>query len=112
MRSKEQEIEMLKKTALILSLLPITNSIKVISEKTDIPTSTIQRYLNNEELIKEVLKITNSKDSYEELSIKIEEWVKNSKKAGNRRGGKTSQSLHSFSKDEEGKFLGSGKSRR
>ena len=80
MRSKEQEIEMLKKTALILSLLPITDSIKEISKKTGIPTSTIQRYLNNEELIKEVLKITNSKDSYEELSIRIKEWLKNSKK--------------------------------
>lgn len=41
MRSKEQEIEMLKKTALILSLLPITDSIKEISKKTGIPTSTI-----------------------------------------------------------------------
>ena len=43
MRSKEKEIEMLKKTALILSLLPITNSIKEINEKTGIPTRTIQR---------------------------------------------------------------------
>ena len=102
---------MLKKTAQILSVLPITNSIKEINEKTGIPTSTIQRYLNNEELIKEVLKITNSKDSYEELSIRIKEWLKRSKKSGNMRGGQKSQNLHSFSKDGEGKFLGAGKKR-
>lgn len=112
MRSKEQEIEMLKKTALILSLLPITNSIREINERTGISTSTIQRYLNNEELIKEVLDITNSKDSYEVISTHIKEWLKKSKKEGHKRGGISSQNLHSFSKDEEGKFLGSGKNRR
>lgn len=112
MRSKDQEVEMLKKTAQILSVLPITNSIKEISEKTGISTSTIQRYLNNEELIKEVLKITKISESYEELSLRIKEWLKKSKKEGHKRGGANSQSLHSFSKDDEGKFLGTGKNRR
>ena len=111
MRSKDQEIEMLKKTALILSLLPITSSIREINERTGISTSTIQRYLNNEELIKEVLTITNSKENYEEISSKIKAWLRKSKSEGHKRGGISSQVLHSFSKDEEGKFLGSGKIR-
>ena len=112
MRSRNQEVAMLKKTALILSLLPITSSIKEINERTGISTSSIQRYLNNEELIKKILKITNSKDSYEELSLKIKEWLNKSKKEGNRHGGQTSQNLYSFSKNEEGKFFGTGKNRR
>lgn len=112
MKSREQELAMLNKVKLILSLYQNTSSIREISEQTNIPTSTIQRYLNNEELIREVLTITKSKESYEELSLKIKEWLKKSKAEGHKRGGVNSQNLHSFSKDEEGKFLGSGNKRR
>lgn len=111
MRSRDQELKMLKNTALILSLLPFTSSIGEISERTDIKSSTIQRYLNNEDLIKRVLEITKSSESYEDISVRIKEWLSNSKKNGNQRGGLKSQSLYSFSKDNEGRFLGSGKLR-
>lgn len=112
MKSREQELAILKRAATILSLLPIKSSIKEISEMTGFSTSSIQRDLNNEGLIREVLIITNSKESYEELSLKIKEWLKRSKAEGHKRGGVNSQNLHSFSKDEEGKFLGSGNTRR
>ena len=112
MISREQKLEMLNKMRLILPLIEQFSSIKEISEKTNIPTSRIQRYLNNEGLIRAVLTITKSEESYEELSLKIKEWLKRSKTEGHKRGGVNSQNLHSFSKDEEGKFLGSGNTRR
>ena len=80
MRSREQDFKMLKNTVLILSVLPFTSSIGEISERTDIKSSTIQRYLNNGDLIKRVLEITKSSESYEDIFVRIKEWLNNSKK--------------------------------
>ena len=49
MNKKEQEIEMLKRLSLILKELQNSKTIRDISEKTGIPTSTIQKYLNKKE---------------------------------------------------------------
>ena len=111
MLSEAQKREIIEKLIKVLKELETSNSIKEISEITNIPTSNIQRYLNNETLIKEAL-IEMKEVNYKEWLLVIRGWLENSKKSGNRRGGKNSQTLHSFSKDEDGKFLGSGKNRK
>lgn len=108
MRSKEQEIRMLKDLTTIIELLPTTNSIKEISEITEIPTSTIQRYLNKKELIIKILEKEKFEDYYG-LFEYIDNWLKNSKIEGNRKGGVISQERHSYSKDEVGKFTGNNR---
>ena len=50
MLSKKQEEERLEKFIKILDVLPSCESILEISTKTGIPTSTIQRYLNDKTL--------------------------------------------------------------
>ncbi len=75
-----------------------------IAEKYDIPSSTVGRLLNNEEVIKEI---------YEEdadfviSEIKIQ--LQNNKWNGNVLGGKTSSILNEYTKTEDGKFSGSRK---
>lgn len=111
MKKSEQRLKMLDRLSTILNYLPTSKSIRDISIKTNIPTSNIQRYLNNETLIKEAL-IEMKEVNYKEWLLVIRGWLENSKKSGNRRGGKNSQTLHSFSKGEDGKSLGSGKKRK
>lgn len=111
MLSKAQKLKMIENLIKVLRELPTSNSIKEISEKTNIPTSNIQRYLNDEKLIEEALN-EMKEGNYKEWLLVIRKWLENSKKSGNRRGGRNSQTLHSFLKDEDGKFLGSGKNRK
>lgn len=111
MVSKEQKEEMLRKLLEILRNLSTSNSIKEISEKTKIPTSTIQRYLNKKELIYEVLKESNCAEFAEQTIKEIEAWLQNNKTEGLKRGGTTSQERHGYSKDETGHFIGSRKSK-
>ena len=111
MLSEAQKREIMEKLIKVLKELETSNSIKEISEITNIPTSNIQRYLNNETLIKEAL-IEMKEVNYKEWLLVIRKWLEISKKSGNRRGGKNSQTLHSFSKGEDGKFLGSCKNRK
>ena len=49
-----------------------------------------------------------SKESYEELSLIVKDWLEKSKTAGHKLGELNSQNIRSFSKDEKSKFLGWG----
>lgn len=113
MISNEQRIERLKKLSNILKVMPECSSIGEISEKTKIPTSTIQRYLNNKKLFVELFLEEEKIDSNFENGISVYEQVqsflKDSKKAGLSKGGIKSQQLYGYSKDEDGKFQGKGK---
>ena len=111
MLSEAQKREIMEKLIKVLKELKTSESIKEISKKTNIPTSNIQRYLNDEKLIEEALN-EMKEGNYKEWLLVIRKWLENSKKLGNSLGGRNSQTLHSFLKDEDGKFLGSGKNRK
>lgn len=106
MTSEEQKITMIKKLKDILSVMSNTSSIKEISNLTKIPTSTIQRYLNRKDLLSELL---NDETLCEEVFKNNQEWLKNAKEEGLKRGGKNSQLNNDYTKDELGKFTGSKK---
>lgn len=116
MLSKKQEEERLEKFIKILDVLPNCESILEISTKTGIPTSTIQRYLNDKTLFnmyttKEELSFFNLEKAdkiYENVQI----FLALSKRKGQKKGGIHSQKLNSYSKDENGKFIGSGKNNK
>lgn len=82
MNKKEQEIEMLKRLSLILKELQNSKTIRDISEKTGIPTSTIQKYLNKKEYIEKFLETTKSTKTYEEVSENIKAWLVQAKLEG------------------------------
>lgn len=111
MRSKEQEIEMLEKLSKILRELPTAKSIKDISQKTNIPTSTVQRYLNKKDLITEFLEVNKSNENYEQINEEIKEKLSTYKSEGHRRGGQISQEKYGYSKGEAGKFTGNRKNK-
>ena len=101
MLSRKQEIERLNKIANIMLVMEHTNNISEISRLTGISTSSIQRYLNNYELLREA----GLKD---EDILNIKEWLSNAKRNGLSRGGKTSQKKYgdSYSRLNDGKFSG------
>lgn len=111
MRSKEQEIEMLEKLSKILRELPTAKSIKDISQKTNIPTSTVQRYLNKKDLITEFLEVNKSNENYEQINEEIKGKLSTYKSEGHRRGGQISQEKYGYSKGEAGKFTGNRKNK-
>lgn len=104
MINAELHLRMLEKMSQILEALPTSKNINEISQKTNIPTSTIQRYLSREDLILTLtnydLKLTT------EIMQKNKEWLQRAKKEGTQKGGKISQEMYHFSKDESGKFNG------
>ena len=53
-----------------------------------------------------------SKESYEEFSLIVKDWLEKSKIASHKLGELNSQNIHSFSKNEKSKFLGLGNKRR
>lgn len=75
------------------------SNISELSMLLNISKSSLQRYLREDSK-----KIT-SKEEYK----RILEWLKNAKEEGTKKGGKVSQELHDFAKDEMGKFSGSGR---
>lgn len=99
MLSNEQVIERMKKVRSILDELNNSSSIKEISEKTKIPTSTIQRYLNNNKLLKECGLTDND-------IANINTWLSNSKKSGLSKGGKNSQEKYTYNRDNSGHYTG------
>ena len=101
MFSKDQEIERLNKIKLIMSVIWKSNSIKDISGKTGISTSSIQRYLNNDELLREA---GFTRDDI----LEVNKWLLTSKKNGLSRGGKKTQSKYggSYTRIDDGKFSG------
>ena len=105
MVSNEQRIEMLRKLALILETMKSCESIAEISEKTSIPTSTVQRYLNRKDLLIELLgNINTTNEVFEQNQI----WLKKAYASGHKKGGLVSQERHGYEKGETGRFSGSG----
>lgn len=86
MKRVEQRLKMLDKLSIILAYLPTSNSIRDISIKTNIPTSTIQEYLHNERLISELLGLDTLSDEYKEFISTIQAWLDKAKKEGPRYG--------------------------
>ena len=86
MKKLEQRLKMLDRLSTILKYLP--TSIRDISIKTNIPTSTIQEYLHNDKLISELLGIDNLSDEYKEFRNVIKTWLNKAKEEGPRYGNK------------------------
>lgn len=112
MLSEKQRLDRLKNFSKILVALPDCNSIGEISEVTEIPTSTIQRYLNDkrlyEEFFSEAGKVSEDIE-VSEVFERIQNTLKEYKQNGLSKGGKKSQELHGYEKDENGKFKGGRK---
>ena len=84
----EQRLNMLDRLATILEYLPTSKSIRDISIKTNIPTSTIQVYLHNDGLISELLGLDINSDEYKEFKSTINIWLSIAKKEGPKYGNK------------------------
>jgi hypothetical protein len=113
MLSIEQRLEILKKLSIILKELPNCNSIGEISKKTQIPKSTIQRYLNNKSIFIELFEEKSDFEYMKKALVAYEasqQFLFESKKSGLSKGGLKSQELHGYVKDESGKFHGGKKS--
>ena len=82
---------MLDKLSIILKELPTSNSIRDISKKTDIPTSTIQSYLHNDKLICELLGMDIDSKDYKDFISTLQEWLARAKKEGPSYGNKVLQ---------------------
>lgn len=107
MVSEEQQKQILEKMSKILTAIKAYKSIPEVSEATGIPESTVQRYLNKQEYYvalaqNGILKTENLDKAIDYVS----DWLKESKKAGLKKGGKISQEKYGFEKDDEGKFSG------
>lgn len=106
MLSRAQKLEMINKLSNILKEIEKCENIKEVSDKTSISTSTIQRYLNDDKLI---LEVVGSQDVANEKRNYISNWLENAKINGVKRGGTTTQERYGFEKDKAGKFQGSRK---
>ena len=89
----------LEKVELAIKNYKNVKNLKELSTLLGISTSSLQRYLTNDS--KEIVSLEEYK--------RIKEWLNNAIINGNKEGGKTSQNLHGFKKDDEGHFKGSGK---
>lgn len=99
MLSELQLKEKIEKIRIIVkSFLQYNVSINELSKIINIPSSTIQRYLQDKESICNEFGF----QVYNDIQIRL---VKN-KELGNSKGGKVSTSRHSVLKDKEGKFQG------
>lgn len=96
-RSSEMEAD--EKRLLAIDNFSKVKNLEELSNLLGFSTSSLQRYLKDD--AKQIV----SKNKYEEIC----KWLANAKYEGLVSGGKTSQELHGFSKDEIGKFKGSKK---
>lgn len=103
----KQRIIMLEKLSFILVEMKSCKRICEISEKTGIPTSTIQRYLQRDDLLLCLFDYDMKVCSAFRLQIDI--WLQNAKVAGNQLGGVVTQEKHGYQKEKSGKFSGIGR---
>ena len=106
MISEEQLYEKIKRIKLLLSEINNSKNIKELSEKTRIPKSSVQRYLNDYDFL-----ISNDLCTIDDLKT-IRNWLKIAKNEGVSRGGKISQTRHGYEKNEKGEFTGNKSSNR
>lgn len=107
MESESQRIERLQKMSSVLKSMKDCSNIKEIEEKTGVPRSTIQRYLNRPDYYEDL--VTDGyvkRENIENLMDYTKEWLNKSKHEGLKRGGTISQEKYGFSKGEDGKFNG------
>lgn len=107
MLSEQQIIEIMSKMSTILRATKSCKSIGEISKQTGLPTSTIQRYLNKKEYYE--LLVENGALKRENLDKAMEatkKWLQDSKQAGLKSGGLTTQKRHGYTKRLDGKFNG------
>ena len=104
MVSIKQRIKMLDNLSIILKEMKTCSSIQEISTSTKIPTSTIQRYLNREDLLLQLLEY--DVEYCRKIREQIEIWLRISKQKGNQQGGLTSQKRYGYQKKKSGKFNG------
>ena len=98
MKKSEQRLKMLDRLSTILKYLPNSKSIRDISIKTNIPTSTIQVYLHNDKLISELLGLDINCDEYKEFTSTINSWLDRAKKEGPIYGNKVLRERHGIKK--------------
>lgn len=99
MLSNEQRLDIDKKIMLVTRVfLEHPASFEEIAKRTNISSSSVQRYLNDKRII-ELL----DKDTYDH----IQELIKINTKAGRSKGGYISTKNNIATKDENGKFNGS-----
>ncbi len=110
MIGETQKIEILQKLVQILKVLPETSNINDISNMTNIPTSTIQRYLNRDDYFKELIeyRLMSEEDVIITKEIVIK-WLRQAKTNGLKKGGKKSQAMFGYAKADDGTFIGHGK---
>lgn len=97
MLSKEQAAEKEKKILkCVRTFLKSNGNIQEVSKITGIPTSSVQRYLNEKETILERL----GNDIYEA----VQEQLRLNKEEGLSRGGKVTTSRYSYLRDNSGKY--------
>lgn len=101
MVSIEQRRIMLEKLSCILKKMRECRSIDEISRCTGIPSSTIQRYLNREDLLAELF---CDGVVCEATTFYIKSWLARAKKEGVSRGGKQSQKRYSYQRKKNGQF--------
>lgn len=105
MLSKEQYIEKQEKVKkVVIALLNEKKTIKQMSEDFSIPKSSVQRYLNDNEFIKDIFGV-ESEFIIEEIRRKLGENYKEGKKIGGQTYALNNQALQ----DESGHFIGSRK---
>ncbi len=103
MLSEEQIEERKRKTKIcVKALLGENLNQGQIELKYGIPSSTVGRLLNNENVIRDIYK-----DDADFVISEIKIQLQNNKRNGNVLGGKTSSILNEYTKTEDGKFSGS-----
>lgn len=101
MLSEEQEeLKRLKILRVAKHFMEHGGSMIEVGEATGVPASSVQRYLNDQEII-----ILLGREAYDSIQDKLKE----NKQEGLSRGGKNYYANNEFTKDELGKFSGSKK---
>lgn len=98
-QQEEKEIKIHKVIEVYKKYKNEIKNLKQLSNITSIPTSTLQRYLNND--ISKYI----SKEEY----LEIQKWLQTAKQEGLSRGGINSQLNNEYTKDEIGRFNGNKK---
>ncbi len=105
MLNEKQIIIMKEKTKICVNaLLGEKLNQRQIEEKYKIPSSTVGRLLNNEELLKEIYGL-----DAEFVINEIKEYQQKNKAKGHSMGGIISQENNGYIKGENGKFNGNGR---
>lgn len=103
----QQKMKILENLSAILIEMKSCKRIREISERTGISTSTIQRYLQRDDLLL-CLFDYDTKVCFA-FRVQIDLWLQNAKNTGNQLGGVVTQKKHGYQKLKSGKFNGVGR---